>query len=127
MIIYQKLICRPDLRANPDVFYLFGDNEQRVGLGGQAREMRGEPNAVGIRTKKRPGMDQNDFWSDQHFDLYCKLIDEDFHPVYEAIRVGHLLVVPLDGLGTGLSALPTVAPRLLAHINGHIRTLGAYC
>ena len=54
MIIYQKFIYRSDLKANPSVLYLFGDNLQRVGLGGQAKEMRGEPNAVGIATKKAP-------------------------------------------------------------------------
>jgi hypothetical protein len=49
------MIYRRDLRANPESLYLFGDNTKRVGIGGQAREMRGEPNAVGIATKNAPG------------------------------------------------------------------------
>lgn len=126
MIIFQKLIYRPDLRANPDLIYLFGDNEQRIGLGGQAREMRGEVNAVGIRTKRAPGMKEEDFWSDEKFDIYSRMIDEDFHDVIQYARTGHSIVIPLDGLGTGLSELPTRAPKLLAYINEHIRHLGAY-
>jgi hypothetical protein len=50
-IIYQKFIRRQDLRNNRDKFYVFGDNMQRIGYGGQARDMRGEPNAIGAVTK----------------------------------------------------------------------------
>ena len=57
-VIYQKRICRDDLRRNPNAVYIFGDNEARTGLGGQAREMRGEPNAMGIATKRSP----HEFW-----------------------------------------------------------------
>jgi len=47
-ILYQDQIKRDDLRAHPDRIYLFGDNVARQGRGGQAKEMRGEPNALGI-------------------------------------------------------------------------------
>lgn len=33
-IIYQSRIYRADLRANPSVLYVFGDNPQRVGFSG---------------------------------------------------------------------------------------------
>lgn len=51
IVLHQKFIFREDLQANPDVYYLFGDNVERRGLGGQAKEMRGEPNAIGVATK----------------------------------------------------------------------------
>lgn len=43
-----KYIKRQDLKSNPNTQYLFGDNLKRSGFGGQAKEMRGEPNAIGI-------------------------------------------------------------------------------
>jgi hypothetical protein len=76
MIIYQKYIKREDLRANPTVLYVFGDNEARTGLGGQAKEMRGEPNAVGIATKASPWV----FWDETDLSTKIEVIDRDRCP-----------------------------------------------
>ncbi|KKL05458.1 hypothetical protein LCGC14_2605850, partial [marine sediment metagenome] len=57
MIEYRDHITRQMLRDEPDTLFVFGDNMQRRGLGGQAFAMRGEPNAVGIPTKIFPSMD----------------------------------------------------------------------
>ena len=64
-VIYQHRIYRSDLVENRECFYVFGDNLRREGLGGQAGEMRGEPNAIGVATKHAPGMDDDDFWTHQ--------------------------------------------------------------
>jgi len=61
IIIKQHKIYRKDLKNNPDVLYLFGDNLVQKGFGGQAKEMRGEPNAEGIPTKKLPSMEAKAF------------------------------------------------------------------
>ena len=53
-IKYQKWIERSDLQNNPEDVYIFGDNYARQGLCGQAKAMRGEPNALGIATKRTP-------------------------------------------------------------------------
>lgn len=47
MKIYRtnKIITRDKIKENLEVLYLFGDNIIRKGLGGQAKEMRGEDNA----------------------------------------------------------------------------------
>ena len=50
----MRNISRAYVRANRDKLFLFGDNLERRGFGGQAAAMRGEPNAVGIPTKKKP-------------------------------------------------------------------------
>lgn len=47
-------VTRADVRANPDKIFIFGDNLAGRGFGGQAKEMRGEENAVGVPTKKLP-------------------------------------------------------------------------
>ncbi len=66
MIIFQKFIYREDLKTNQGVMYLFGDNDMRVGKGGQAKEMRGEPNAIGIRVKKAPKT-TNAYYTDEEY------------------------------------------------------------
>lgn len=48
----MRHISRAYVRANRDKLFLFGDNLERRGFGGQAAAMRAEPNAVGIPTKK---------------------------------------------------------------------------
>ena len=51
-VIFMSSITREFVRNHPDFIFVFGDNLAKKGLGGQAREMRGEPNAVGIATKR---------------------------------------------------------------------------
>ena len=116
MLIYQKIITRQDLRANPEVLYVFGDNELRLGLGGQAKEMRGEKNAVGIRTKHKPSNHEPDFWSDDDWSVLIGKVDDDFRPLYLHLEKGGIVVWPLDGIGTGLADLARRAPKVLNHI-----------
>jgi hypothetical protein len=116
-IIWQKWIFRSDLKDNPEILYLFGDNHQRQGYGGQAKEMRDEPNAVGIRTKWMPSMDPAAFFSDNELDVCMEMINKDFAPVFERVQKGGLVVIPSDGLGTGLSELPKRAPTLNRWLN----------
>jgi hypothetical protein len=118
-IIYQSRIYRRDLQANPDVIYVFGDNSMRYGMGGQAGEMRGEPNAVGIATKWDIRGKDSDYYSDANFAGCTEQIREDWKPVYEFLqRPGSIVIVPMDGLGTGLSELPTRAPRVYRYLCG---------
>tara|TARA_R110000851_G_scaffold41082_12_gene103366 strand:- start:1929 stop:2402 length:474 start_codon:yes stop_codon:yes gene_type:complete len=114
MILYQKFINRIDLQRNPQVMYLFGDNTLRRGMGGQAKEMRGEPNAVGVATKKLPSQMENSYFSDDHFNEYMLTMWIDLRPAYIRIVNDGTLIIPTDGLGTGLSKLPELAPRLNA-------------
>lgn len=107
MIIYQHRINRQDLRNNPSIYYLFGDNTRRVGYGGQAGQMRDEPNAIGIATKENP----SSYFSEDHFIQNMRVIWDDMQPVFHAIIAGKTIVIPSDGLGTGLSRLPEMAPK----------------
>lgn len=106
MLIYQHRIYRKDLQANPHVLYVFGDNEVREGLGGQALEMRGEPNAIGVATLHAPSF----FWTDKTYARNCKSIDADMAPLFTALAQGRTVVFPLDGIGTGLARLQENAP-----------------
>lgn len=108
----QKWIERSDLQDNPDVYFLFGDNTVRKGLGGQAGAMRGEPNAIGIATKLTPTSGSNAFFSDMEYEYCCEIIAKDFRKAFQMRDQGHLIVIPADGLGTGLSELPERAPKV---------------
>jgi hypothetical protein len=109
-IKYQKMIYRADLKANPTQIYVFGDNVLREGYGGQAKEMRGELNAIGVATKWAPDNQAGSFFND---DPICfNEVAADMAKVYALLQLGVTVVVPQDGIGTGLSRLPELAPNL---------------
>jgi hypothetical protein len=122
-VISQKFIFRSDLQANPTVKYLFGDNLIRAGLGGQAKEMRGEPNAIGVATKRCPGMGRQDFFSDLQYHELISLIDIDLKPAFTHVEAGGILVIPEDGLGTVLSQLPERAPKVNDYLWNRLASL----
>lgn len=122
-VFYQSNILRFDLRTNRDVLFLFGDNELRKGFGGQAREMRGEPNACGIRTKKAPDMHQGSFWTDAQYERNVCMILEDLQRPIAHLRNGGIVVIPTSGIGTGYARLVEFAPRTLAFLNDSIARL----
>ena len=121
-LIFLSWITRDMVHAAPEARFVFGDNVLRVGLGGQAGSMRGEPNAIGVATKRAPGMSDADFFSDDNAaDL--AVIDGDIDKIAAALADGRTIYVPRDGLGTGLSELPTRAPNLHQHIINRFRAL----
>lgn len=111
-IIYQKFILRIDLRSNPNDLYVFGDNFLRMGMSGQASYMRGEPNAVGVATKWAPSNAEFAFFTDDQFDKIREIWFEDTERLIQHLLEGGTVVWPEDGIGTGLSAVPTHAPKV---------------
>jgi len=86
--------------------------------------MRGEPNAVGIPTKKTPGMSDEDFFTDDEFETNCKVLDAALIKVAgRGFRTDRLIVIPLDGLGTGLAELDIRAPKTFAYLESRLRDL----
>lgn len=118
IVIRQKRIYRDDLKANPHITYLFGDNMKRTGMGGQAAEMRGEPNAVGIPTKYSPSTHDDAYFGEEDFEYATIAIDTAFNKIQTDV-----VVVPLDGLGTGLAELNKRAPKILEYIEDRIDEL----
>lgn len=99
------------LRAHPDTFFVFGDNNLRRGHGGQAA-IRDEPNAVGLSTKWGPGNHPEAFYDEDDGHLMAP----DIIKVLQ-LSLNHNVVVPFTDrvqLGTGLSELPQRAPSLYA-------------
>lgn len=122
-VIRQKFIRREDLQANPETLYLFGDNDDRSGYGGQAKEMRDEENAVGVRTKWSPSTNPGAFFRDRDAEQVFGMIDEDLDPVIDHLRQGGTVVIPADGLGTGLSRLPQTSPIIFNYLEERLEYL----
>jgi hypothetical protein len=121
-VIYLDWITRSRVQSEPEAVFVFGDNAERVGMGGQAGAMRGEPNAIGVATKWSPSASPEAFFSDDD-PLCVAVVDEDIGRVEDALRGGRTVYLPRDGLGTGLSELPVRAPSLLQHINARFRAM----
>src|SRR5215211_4573290 len=113
-------ITRETVRAEKDKIFLFGDNLTGFGYGGQAKEMRGEENAVGIPTKKAPSNNPNSFFTDKEFAVNKKAIDEAFGK----IPSDKTIVIPKAGLGTGLAQLEEKAPRTFAYLSEKLAEIG---
>lgn len=112
-MVRQVWITRADIRANPTRLYVFGDNMSQSGYGGQAKEMRGEVNVVGIPTKWRPGRKEADYFTDNdaNHPVVIAALDHAFGVVQAALRQGITVVLPQAGIGTGLAELSYLLGR----------------
>lgn len=125
-VIYIKRIYREDLINNPNVLFLFGDNDLRKGYGGQAAEMRGEENAIGIRTKWEPSTAKKAYFSDDDYDTIVDMLDDDLEEVIEALEDGQTVVIPADGIGTGMALLEENAPMVFEYLQEKMESLRDY-
>lgn len=125
-VVRLPYINRAMVRTHPDVLFVFGDNMEGRGMGGQAREMRGEPNVIGVPTKWAPErIAAAYFTDDDRMDRNVwHAINGAFEEMRKALASGRNVVIPTDGLGTGLAELQTRAPKLHAMIEAAIASLG---
>lgn len=103
---YRDWITRNMVRDEREKTFVFGDNAKRVGLRGQASAMRGEPNARGVATLYAPGL---------YYDASPRalwIVTADLAAVASALSNNRVVVVPRDGLGTGLARLKDFRPDL---------------
>ena len=118
-IIFQGEITREIVRRNKNKIYLFGYNLEREGYGGQAAAMRGELNAIGIPTKKKPDMNESSFFTDDEFEDNKDAIDA----AVARIPKDATVIIPMAGLGTGRAQLKERAPKTFEYLNKKIRDL----
>lgn len=111
------IITREYAREHPDYLFIFGDNDMRTGLGGLAKELRGEPNAIGIRVKKKPALTPDSFYTDDEYIDNIRKIDQDFQNL-RANWFNHYtkIIGPINGIGTGLAKLKVKAPETWDHL-----------
>lgn len=110
-IIYLEWITRDMLRDNPEGIYVFGDNVARKGFGGQAAEMRGEPNAIGVATKRHPSNTPLAFFHPDN-DGDRVALESDLNRVVGYYLKGFQIYAPKAGLGTERARLKEKAPVL---------------
>tara|TARA_Y100000296_G_C4958844_1_gene149950 strand:- start:76 stop:480 length:405 start_codon:yes stop_codon:yes gene_type:complete len=82
MIIYQKRVYPEDLEANPNVYYMFADNDKRGGHW----NFRGYDNFIGIRVKNDEHAFDNSYWSDTTYADNVSKIHPDFEKVQTVLK-----------------------------------------
>lgn len=104
-------------RINFDCLFIYGDNLERIGTAGQAC-IREQINAVGLCTKKKPGGNSEDYFTDKEFDENCILIDEEIEKIKKYMEEKEYKAIgfPWMGLGTGLSAMQTKCPKTFCYL-----------
>lgn len=116
--IFNKDWSIDDVRSNPNKLFIFGDNNARIGKGGQAI-IRDLQNTAGIRTKKGPSNKPAAFLSDNELDINCKNIREDIIEIKNKYLIGGYtsIVLSSGGYGTGLAQLERLAPKTFHFLN----------
>lgn len=122
-IEFVKRYSREEIRANRRKIYIFGDNMQQRGLGGQAGAARFEPNTIGVPTKWRPGRGRADYFSDADLFEVMPSITHSFRRMRDILRAGETIVWPEDGVGSGRAELKQRAPMIAEFIQLCIRAL----
>lgn len=124
-VIRLSRITRTMVQSDRGSVFIFGDNMVGRGLGGQAAAMRGEPNTIGVPTKWRPERTDGAYFTDDDLrdGSVRHAILEAFSRMKNALASGKNVVIPADGLGTGLAELPTRAPKIHAFIEAGISSL----
>jgi hypothetical protein len=126
-IIYLDHITRNDVQNNPQALFIFGDNDTRRGYGGQAGEMRGEPNTAGIRVKRTPRMDDEAFYTDYEYECNIRKIQEDIDTIRSRVGITlyPVIIIPSAGIGTGRAQLQARAPKTYVYLLYALRQIGA--
>lgn len=123
-VLTIKWITRGCVRENRDRIFLFGDNLTQRGFGGQAAAMRGEPNVVGIPTKKLPSSSEEAFFTDAELEQNKEAIDQAFeHLSRISTATEQIIVIPANGLGTGRAQLESRAPLTFAYLQKRLENL----
>lgn len=116
-IVTVHRYTRDEIQSHRECLFVFGDNLQRVGTGGQAAACRNEPNAVGITTKRYPLYTEAAYLTDADLKEVAPIIDDEFTRLEVHLRRGGTVIWPEDGVGTGLAKLDTKAPLVRAYID----------
>ena len=114
--IQKSWFSTTECEENKNKLYVFGDNMIRRGNGGQAT-IRDCTNSIGLATKRLPSMYEDSFFADREDEF--RIVEEDIERLLQIFNEGDydILVLPADGLGTGLSKMPEKSPNLFKYLN----------
>jgi hypothetical protein len=111
---------RGDCTKHSNALFVFGDNVERVGNGGQAT-IRGKKNSIGICTKNTPSSDRGAYFSDDNYEENIEVIIQDIDNIIYLSYKYDTIFFPEDGLGTGLAKLDKKAPKTFKKMNELIK------
>lgn len=121
LFIYMKVIVEKEwysikmCKDNPQNCYIFGENQEQQDTSdrgsGQAI-IRGQGNTFGFCTKKS----LYEYWTDKEYSENIVQIETDIQRAV-SIAKNYTLVFPYNGLGTGLSKLPQMAPKTFMYLS----------
>ena len=109
-----------DVKKDSNKIFVFGDNNARIGKGGQAI-IRDLPNSIGIRTKKGPSTKPVAYYNDNDFESNTKNILEDILEIKRLAMEGKTIVFSSGGYGTGLASLKQKAPYTFEYLCQQLR------
>ena len=104
IIFWDKSDTANTPKENPDIVFVFGDNLQGRGKGGQA-VLRDNPNVLGVPTKRYPGRSQGDYFTGSPDE--SRAVTNSIDEIDRLVKAGKTVAIPVDGgqisLGTGLA------------------------
>jgi hypothetical protein len=109
-----------DVEANSNFLFVYGDNDQKRGRGGQAI-IRDFPNTIGIPTKKNPNNLPESFYTDVEYEKNIKKIDHAIDLILLQAEFYDGIMLPRDGFGTGLAKLDIFAPNTFKYLNEQVK------
>lgn len=118
--IFSENWTEIDVMKNHKKWFVFGDNCERWGKGGQAI-IRDLKNTIGLRTKKKPDNYTTSFFSDTELQINCELILEDVLKVKEKNLLDFDVVLSKNGYGTGLAKMAERSPETFNYLNECLR------
>jgi len=124
--IFKGFWTIKDVRKHNKYIFIFGDNDEQYGKGGQAI-IRDEPNTHGIPTKKYPDNSSEAFYTDDELERNKRKINAAFKKLKDKINNSDIkykgIYLPENGLGTGLADLPNCAPKTYEFLEKKINKL----
>lgn len=119
VIITSNLYSVDYCQINLDYLFVFGDNQLRVGMGGQAT-IRHQSNSIGIATKTTPA----EYFTDDKY-LYNQIsIDKDIMMIKKRLEEYNYkaVVFPSAGIGTGLANMQIQCPKTFLYLCERLAT-----
>ena len=115
-------ITRDIVQADRGAVFVFGNNTNAKGVGGQAKAMRGEPNSISIATKQKRKLTVEALFADNEAASQTTMRRTGARntnlAAFKSVLAGKTAYVPRDGPGAGLFELPRRARKLSATLPG---------
>lgn len=120
--VYTQMWTKEACAKYSDKLFVFGDNTQRNGTGGQA-VIRKCINSIGVATKFLPSTAEDAFFSDKDYIAIKPIIDRDILEIKLKFFTNNYdkLVLGKDGYGTGYAKLYEKAPLIFQYLNKRLK------